>query len=282
LRVINNLHNGLVVGGGDDHNSSSRSSVTQWDGTTDVNWFGPQGFELPHVAAPAINIATAGFQDGDDGVISATSSAAPQVSGMAISLMEANPALVGYPEALLSGIMTGADENIDEAFGGTWPLNLGDSIDDSDGAGLVNAFNTMVILGSSAKVNGGNAAATWGHDYQTITKAGSPAGWYSEVWNASVPNNQTLRTTSVMMSTTTCGSPPSETNCSTYAFPPHEIWVYDGGTVVASSTNGYGNYEYAFKKNTSGVTKTYAIKIFITTWPTGVTSSYHAISFVSQ
>jgi hypothetical protein len=262
----NKLFNGLVVGG--STNTGGRPQGL-FSGSQGTNW-SPSGspayagHELPHVVAPAVNVATAGgsvFQS--TGVFSGTSMAVPQISGVAAAVMEMNPAVKSWPEAFLPGLMVGVNSD-GNADGAAWPLNLGDAVDDQDGAGLVNAFVTALALASGAKKNGGNAASATGHDYGYISSP--PVGFYAETWNASVAPGATLRAASVLFSRPTCGSQPSETNCTSNPYPLYALYIHEGSTLRAISYNTNQNYQFASTKNTSALAKNYTIRLYITSW----------------
>jgi hypothetical protein len=178
--------------------------------------------------------------------------------------------------------MAGAKGNVDQAYGGVPWLNLHDTVDDMDGAGLIEAWATFQILRPENKRDGGNTAAEFGHDYGYMSASSTPAGtWYSEVWNAYVPNNKRLRVVSMMSAWPACGSPPDETNCGSTAMPWHWLQVRDGSTTVASSFNSSNNYQYASRLNNSGAAKTYTIRISPSSWA-GIGSTYFAIGWIVE
>ncbi len=103
--VASLLRNGPVVGGADDHGSTSRTGLTMYDfgagnGSAWQNY--STGWELPHVVAPAVNIDTvSNFPAAGVRQCTGTSFAAPQVSGIVASLMETSPILKTWPEIVL-------------------------------------------------------------------------------------------------------------------------------------------------------------------------------------
>lgn len=283
-RVTTNMLFGLVVGAADDHGSSSRSSATLAGFSADVNYIpggssSAYGYELPHVVAPGVNTDTAGLTLNTTSLFGGTSAASPQVAGLAASVQEWNPSIVEYPEVMMAGTLVTADQNVS----GIWPLQLTDGLDDSDGAGLINALGMLFVMAGSSKSYGGNAAVAYGHDYDTVSESANPAGtYYSEVYNASVANNQTLRAAVVELGAEYCGGvgTPSGSDCTATSYPDAALYIYSGTTMVGASINSYTNYQLASVTNTSGSTQTYQIKIFYSMWP-GTTnpSAYQAIAW---
>jgi len=273
--VQNRLRNGLVVGGGYETNGSDRTAVYQASKVSTLNPNGAYGFEVPHLAAISENVAVVPAA----GILppypqGGTSLSTPQVSAIIAQLHEINPALRTWPEVVVPGLMVTADENIDGSH-----LNLHDSIDDQDGAGLVNAQTAWLTLNSSRKIDGGAAAQPRGHDYGGIYSATTPTYVpYVEQWNVSVPALYALRVAALLQSRPTC---PSNPGCSEYYPDPYHpvggcwayfhcsanpyvifsLQVYDGTTLVAAANNTSTSYQFIRYVNTSGVNKTYTVKI---------------------
>jgi hypothetical protein len=270
-----NLRNGVVVGGADDHGSTSRSAATMWDlsdvaGSQGINHLGSSGWEVPHIVAPAEEVDSAGFAPSAVETSGGTSLAAPQVSGAVAIAQEANSSLESWPEVILPALLVGADEDVDESYGGVWPMNLHDAFDDLDGAGLFNAWNSVAILSTNSKKNGNNPASLSGHDYGTIYLAGAPF-FYSETYYASVASGAWLRAASLLQSRPQCGTPANESNCTVNPYPLHMLLVYDSSSLVAWSLNTNQNYQYAAIQNVSGSTKNYSIQIYV--WDASTLSS---------
>jgi hypothetical protein len=273
------FRNGLAVGGALVP-TMSRAGATFY---TPTKWLNPSGtdWELPHVAAPTGNI-TAGYYAGDTSYFGGTSAAAPVVSGIAAQLQQSNSAVKVRPEAQIVGILVGADENIDEAQGGTWPLNVMDGGDDRDGVGLINAWNSLLVLAPASKVNGGNSAVALGHDYGLMSSSSTPAGtYYTETYHALVPAGTTLRVAAILMAKSNCGSPPDYTNCTTQDYPYFRLELHEeGGFSTAVSANYDQNYQFASIDNTRFPTpsKWYTINIYLESW-NAMTSSYWAVAW---
>ncbi len=210
-------------------------------GTQRVNSSGAIGWELPHLVAPAVNVDTSGGTLGAVTAASGTSFAAPQISGAVAIAQEANPVLKFWPEVILPALLVGADEGVDENLGGVWPMNLHDSIDDMDGAGL----------------------------------------YYGETYYASVPSGTRLRAAAHLQSRPTCGSPANETNCASNPFPMFYLTIFNSsGAAVATSANGSQNYQYTTILNQSGSTQTYTMRIWVA-HPSGVSSTTFGVAWLA-
>ncbi|MBX3127547.1 MAG: S8 family serine peptidase [Polyangiaceae bacterium] len=277
------VYNGIGVTGAEP-DTASRAALTRYvPGQTQNRVGGANGWELPGIAAPARNLDTAGMNPGQVDQVSATSAATPVVAGIAASMMELNPAVKVRPEVLIPGLMVSADENVDDDLGGVWPMNLHDGRDDHDGAGVVNAVGAYWVLRPAAKMNGGNTAVPYGHDFGGVTSAGLPQGqWYGEIWNASVPAGATLRVGLMLMAKATCGSPATQTNCNPQTHPFAWLAFTRNGSSVSGSANAYNNIQFAGYKNTSGATETIQIKFMVLDW-NGITSpTYWGIAWTAQ
>ncbi len=162
--TCNKNRNGLTVGGGVESPGSSTRSLVQMDTTSYWNGSGTYtGQEKPNVVAISQLVSTAGSAWGATEVTGGSSAATPQVAGIVASIYEFNTGIQSWPEVVVPGMMVSADEDVDGTI-----LNLNDSIDDKDGAGLVNAWTAVGVLNPSNKVNGGNAAIRMGHDYGVL------------------------------------------------------------------------------------------------------------------
>ena len=214
VRVGNNLRNGLVVGGANDQRNPDRNALkTMYSGSQGKNHGGASGWELPHLVAPAVDIATAGATPDLIAYGTGTSYATPQVAGIAAALQE-QTGLEHFPEALIPAFLVGPEQDVN----GGWPLDLHDEIDDLDGVGAVNARLSSRVLGN--KVDGAQAPVELGFDHGWITPTVVPnESLFPEVYEVFVPAGQTLRAAAVVLSRPTCGSPVSATNCTANPYP---------------------------------------------------------------
>ncbi len=281
-RASGNLRNGLSIGGAveDPVDPTNRDLVT-WDPTAArINYLGSGGMEMPHLSAISQNVRVSGFLPASTELFGGTSAAAPEVAAVVAALQENNSALVNWPEATIAGLMASADDDTD----GTW-LNLHDMVDDSDGAGLVNAYLAGVALTPWAKFDGGNTPAATGHDYGTIDSTTTPVqSYYGETWNATVAPGEVLRVALVMFSQPACPSTPgwSVSPCSgnDAPFPKVALVVWDGSTIVRMSFSVSNNYQYATWQNTTQSTKTYSINYMVYNW-SGLGSTTWGIAWAS-
>lgn len=276
--VCNKLRNGLSVGGTLELNGSSQRALAFVDNKSWKNGTSDEaGYEVPHLTAISENVDTAGYTPGTTFVNwGGTSAAAPQVAGIVASLHEANTALESWPEVLVPGMMVAADEDTDGTV-----LNLNDSTDDRDGAGLVSAWRAAEVLIAGAKVNGGNSPIRAGHDYGSLTSGGTPAqSFYSEQYNARVPNGKQLRSAFFAQTRPTCPSNPGSWSCSPNPYPHIATVVYDGANIVGLAWNTNTNYSYVAFTNTSGTQKDYVLKMYLIGW-NGLTSTTFGMAWSS-
>lgn len=271
--VKNRLRNGLVVGGAEEDLGSPpglRSAVTWWTGALYTNPFNSSyGFELPHLAAPANGVDSAGPNGLNQ---SGTSIAAPQVAGIVAGLQEYRTALKFWPEAVMPILMASADEDID----GT-ELNLDDGIDDRDGAGLINAYYAMVV--ATNRVSSNNTPIVAAHDYGAIFSSTlPPSTYFPQTYWARVAAGKALRVSALVRSAPTCPANPSISSCSANPFPAFALMLYDGPTLVGISGNFSNNYQYIRHVNTSGAQKDYKIRLLMSAW-NGVTATTFATAW---
>lgn len=164
-KVSKVAYNALIVGGSQHNDSVIRSNHTVWDSSPCVlspyseglgaqarNALGLDSLEVPHVVAPAKQVATLKPLAG--GTVawttqSGTSYAAPHVAGVAARLLEINKSKFEfYPEAVRAVIMASASQDVD---GGA--LNLLDSVDDRGGTGEVDAYEAERVALAAGSSN---------------------------------------------------------------------------------------------------------------------------------
>jgi hypothetical protein len=125
--------NVIAAGASDDNNTSAWTDDGIWN---DSSWRNPTSDhgdrEKPEVVAPGQSITVVGPDRGIF-VVSGTSEAAPQVTGLAALLIDRNSALSTWPEAVKAIIMASAVHNI---YG---PSGIPSGHDLKDGAGAIDA-----------------------------------------------------------------------------------------------------------------------------------------------
>jgi hypothetical protein len=277
--IANRPRNGLVVGGARDshidYTTGSRDEVTEHG-----SWINPVGYgELPHLDAPSFQVTTAGFSNGSWTAASGTSLAAPQVGAAVAVLQELNTNVPMHPQLSMAGLMVSADVNVDAVFGGVWPLKLHDSIDDRDGAGLLNVGAALQVLDFSAYRNGNDPPAPRGHYFGNMLALDTPAqSHYWQAWTVSVAPEATLRAYTTLLSDPNCQS-NSTGSCMGNPYPESCLLLYDewGGLIDASCAVDQ-NWQFASFVNTGGTSVAVTIKIWVEDW-NGITSSPFAIAW---
>ena len=246
--------------------SSNPSDAEFWKYSQSVN--PSSDWELPHIMA-LVHGNTAGASSGavqqsGDG----TSFAAPQVAGIAAGILEGNPNLRTHPEALMAGILAGAHTNVD----GPWPLKLSDTVDDTDGVGLVDALLSARALKVSARVSPqpGGCSCEYGHNYGTLKAGGSVT------YRADVDPGHTLRIASVNFSKPSCGAIADENNCSSEKLARLRIRITSPGT--GSAANYAQNYQYVAWTNNTGVRKSVPFVLEVVDMD-GLSSSSYGIAW---
>ncbi len=159
--VMNRNYNGLIVGGSDTMQTSSVADDIVWGGysTPAASWRNPattwNDYELPNLMAPASYPVTAvGFSG------SATSAAAPQVTGAAAIVGKVGTGLLSWPEGVRAILMaTAVPQPVDAPQFDTLSLRG----DRATGVGILNA----------------GAAAWLAQDQNKWTNAAKPSGYYT-------------------------------------------------------------------------------------------------------
>jgi hypothetical protein len=272
-KPANLLKNGVIVGGSNDNGSTNRSNTTLAPSSMGTN---PQpGWEFPHIVAPSVGISTAGFAKNAVEVHGGTSLATPQVAGTAASIQSGNANIKAFPMAMMASILVGPERNVH----GAWPLSFHDAVDDQDGTGSLNSY-LSAVAGVNRRTQG-EAYSLWGHDRWIVPAYGFPAWtWIAENYNARASHGSWLRAAAVLSSSPACNS--SGQNCTGNPHPQFYLGIFDtSGNQLAYSWHGENNWQYVALKNTSGSTKNYKLKVFVSSWQ-GVSWSEFGIAWVSS
>ena len=258
------LANGLVVGASDDLGNSDPDYLAQMASFS--SWMnvsnGAAGWELPHVVAPGQDVYTVpGTPGGSKRCVSGTSFAAPQVSGMAASLMDGY-GIEGWPEAVFS-ILMASSVTVDNKA-----LNLADSKDDADGAGNINGERARRI--ANAHRNGGELAGQ-GFDYGVVRATGVPAGsYYPETWTPDVPYNpgqaRRIYASATFFNEPNCFLTGDPSDCTSRRKVYFRLRLYRNSSLVAESANFNGNYQYLSYIDGFYSTGKYELKIQVVDW----------------
>jgi hypothetical protein len=274
--VSSRVYNAVSVGGAQDNDNLDRNATVLWPSTS---WKNPDGLgaggqELPHVVAPARNIATVpvhpnqGYRNSGG-----TSLATPQVSGLAASLKQLKPM---YPDNFIPILMVSAERGVDGP-----PLSLSDDVDDRDGAGLMNAKLAYDLAMSPIPASGSTASRGWFTNWTTPER--TPDGSVLYTAYTSVPSGKTLRVAAQELVHVACGSPATNSNCTSVAGPAIslELSVPGGGstwTSFAQSANFATSYQYLSVPRAG----TYRIQLRVVDWAGVTGTTYWGIAWTSD
>lgn len=235
----NRAYNGVNVGGSDQTGTAARSddawiSISTWRNHTTTH----ADRELPEIVAPIYLIDTGSVTNQ-----SGTSVAAPQAAGAIALIRERNPfqlATGNWPEAQKAMLLATADCDIDGVT-----LSLSDSVDDRDGAGLLNVYRAVVLADPANRVTD-TTARVWGFRYGSMYFSSS---FVSGVWqqDTHVITDASGRVRIVLTwdATPVCsgGSSPSSCTGETIDADLNLTLFTLGGSQVATSASFDNNYE---------------------------------------
>jgi hypothetical protein len=270
--VSHKCYNCLQVGASDENGTTMRSDDVIWPASSWKNPITPHNDrELPALVAPGVGVDGAGICG------TGTSLSCPMVAGTAAIIHQRNPVLAVYPEVVWALARVNANEDVDSTF-----LDLGDSVDDKDGAGELNTYLTVYYAGSEFKVNGGNPAASSGFDYG-LMRSGSDfsGGYYVESYNVSRVSGCTLVATLVWDSEASCSTAscprPAYCDC-TYDIQGMDldIRLFHGSSLVDGSYSYDNTYEY-FRYNIPPGTGDFQLRIW--KWWSNANQTYFAVAW---
>lgn len=203
--------------------------------------------ELPNISAPGSCLWLA------DGWSSGTSVASPVVTGIVAGLMEDNPALMSWPEAVKAILLaspTGTSNNSPD--GCPWRYSSSTSscnlLDGRDGTGLVNGARSGLMAEPPNKLRD-NLASRLGHDYGFVqasqfTQNGNQftSQWHARGGNQCFFFNRRLSVGLAWDSKVAC----TGTSCTDALEMDLDLLVYEepGHTLIAQSSTTGNSYEY--------------------------------------
>jgi len=203
--VQNRGYNGLVVGGMNDHETTSISDDTYDPYTGWKNFTTPHNdYELPNVVAPSYgNSVTENYTH------NASSAATPMVTGVAALAGARDPATFDdWPEMKRAVVMATATQRMDQGFIARLPLSGGDG---HVGAGSVDAFQAAQLGEPSAWTapnSTSNIRGRYGLTLDFNTDFDAATRYSTKRWEAHIPGSGSgrLRVVIAWDASPTCGS----------------------------------------------------------------------------
>lgn len=257
-RVGNRGYNGLIVGGSNDHATTTRSDDTAWlepptvvipgfldgDGTSWGNPTSPHNDrELPEIVAPARNISIM-FGGGSIQGTNGTSLSTPMVSSAVALLRQLNPfnlAAGNWPEAQKAILMASVDCDVHHGF-----LSLTDALDDRDGVGELHVVRALSLGDPQNNTTAYGQRKIRGFRYGSMYFPSSfPLGQWQVTPLIKSGAGGILRIVLTWDATPVCSGAPPSIQCTENA-PDADLniaLVSADGSVVASSTSFDNNYE---------------------------------------
>lgn len=269
--VSTKSYNAITVGAANDCGTTTRADDEM---ACFSNGNNPDyGRELPLVSAPGQSMTI------DQGAIeSGTSLASPAIASTAAQLIEANPGISGWPEAIRSIVMTGADEVVEPDR----MLSLEDPAGDQwGGAGELNVQRSLNIGLGSNRFAGTPLAR--GHDYETLFDTMGLWTFYPVTYRALSTTGGRFRSVLTWDYITTCHnvSDPDQAWCDGITPLNSIFWMLVTDTTTGaqwSSDSIYNNYQIVEFEAQPGVE--YNIQFYAVQFE--VSSTYFGISWNIQ
>jgi len=268
--------NCIVVGASNDMSTADRAQHNMYYNSA---WMNPDGggvwedFEVPHLVAPGYAVESANGPTGLSAM--GTSPASAIATGIVAQLISRNITLKWWPEAIRAIMMAGATENIEGPV-----LDLGDEVDDKDGAGEVDAQRSINIA-DPAKFNSGGRPVPVGHYFDSVNFAQDFGRYYNVVWTTTAyyPYDYRLRVVLSWDASVECTNPADPESCGSQVLDCDlDLYVFEQGNTqpVAYSTSYDNSYEFIQFTPVPG--RVYYIKVKkATSCPS--TGTYMALAF---
>ena len=216
--------------------------------------------ELPELAANGTAVTTVGL------TLSGTSMAAPAVAGCTALLQEANATLKSWPEGCRAILLAGANRNI---TGDTWWNDRNAGVDGSDGAGAVDALESVRI--AQKRRTRDSAATMRGWDVANLRSADfGTSGEAKFKYYVKVPQDYFKPSVKVALAWDSAANPlsigfPSQSSPtvkfgSDYLELDLDLAVFDSRGTLAGYSGSWDN-SYEIAEFTARPGETYTIKI---------------------
>ncbi len=260
--------NVFIVGGSDDQGTDSRLDDTIYVDSSSRNptYTGFSSLELPRIVAPATEVATGLYPDGESFSVSGTSIAAPMVAGVDVLMKERATdsnvlwgiIFAGFPEVRKAILMVTANRNVDGV-----QLNLLDTTDDRDGAGQLNACAAALISDSqhSRKLDGTDSFTEAGAAAAYLdTSTCSP--WCPEYGKVRIAAGSTVVAALDWLVDPACVYSGNDYVCQNIVPQNFQLYLKCGTVYKRSSTASTSPYEYLRWTNDTGATVDCELKIY--------------------
>jgi subtilisin family serine protease len=207
--------------------------------------------ELPELAANGTTVSAVGHTD------SGTSFAAPAVAGTVTLIQSVDDQLKSWPEACRAILFAAADRNV---TGGTWTADLPARIDQSDGAGALNALMAVSIAQQHQQRN--SAAMPRGWDVGSLTTESFGTDGYANFrYHVTVPQSilaspLVIKTVKIALAwDSKITQDAAGTATSSILTVDLDLYVRDStGVTVSSSVSFDNSYEIIEFQGTAGMT----------------------------
>jgi hypothetical protein len=220
---------------------------------------------LPELAANGVAVTAVGVTTNNSG----TSFASPAVAGTVALLHEANTGLRSWPEGNRAVLLAGATLNVS---GNTWQQDMLAGVDASDGSGALNAEESVEIARNRKFTN--NSASMRGWNVGTLMDLSFGSGSHPEStfsYNILVPSTGGNHVKVALAWDSKVTNSPATSEL----VMDMDILVYDGSSIVATSSSSDNSYEIAEFDGVAG--RTYTVKL--RRWSGAGESTYYGLAW---